>query len=461
MHDLTFSPVPEIIRALAAAGICLFALLALNLRRLPLSRQEAKIIPASAPTRRHGGCYLGDGSPYVLRSALFPLRCNHCSLCPDQSRSPNQWRGLFLIHLHAGFRNQSRLECGRLLLRRGRAHSSTQCKIPQITTTTALVTSARWSDEISIRRWGDVWRLASCWSLSPSAATADMEFGAKAIWPNKRRTSSRAVIMKVQCWWLGSFCSAIQITSQPRRVMADTAELAGRNGGAYLARARRCLEPNVAWQTKSRWRPPRFGLASSISLATSSEPSRPSASGSAKYHQLAGAIAIADKNPALAETEFAAALQLEPNNRQLALNLATVRLALPDLVDQGKGARGVGEARGTVRSCAWNRCARLCPTHSPQFANFGGEMGGAIEGGKRRNLRRPATLSRSDPKDWRTVKPPCARLKRTQPNRPRTASALITWMNRHGMARPALDWALALPRNSRYPARSACRCRGL
>ena len=34
MHDLTFSPVPEINPAIAAAGVCLFALLALNQRRL-------------------------------------------------------------------------------------------------------------------------------------------------------------------------------------------------------------------------------------------------------------------------------------------------------------------------------------------------------------------------------------------------------------------------------------------
>src|SRR5204863_8718752 len=49
-----------------------------------------------------------------------------------------------------------------------------------------------------------------------------------------------------------------------------------------------------------------------------------------KYHQLAGALAIAEKKLSLAETEFAAALQIEPNNQQLALNVATIRLTSSD-----------------------------------------------------------------------------------------------------------------------------------
>jgi hypothetical protein len=42
MHDLTFSPVPEINPTVAAAAICCFAVVAMNLRRLRSGRQRAK-----------------------------------------------------------------------------------------------------------------------------------------------------------------------------------------------------------------------------------------------------------------------------------------------------------------------------------------------------------------------------------------------------------------------------------
>jgi hypothetical protein len=41
LHDLTFSPVPEVNPTVAAAGICLFALVRLNRRRLRFCRQRA------------------------------------------------------------------------------------------------------------------------------------------------------------------------------------------------------------------------------------------------------------------------------------------------------------------------------------------------------------------------------------------------------------------------------------
>ena len=44
---------------------------------------------------------------------------------------------------------------------------------------------------------------------------------------------------------------------------------------------------------------------------------------------LAAALAFAQKDSEAAETHFAAALKSEPNNPQLALNLATIRLTYP------------------------------------------------------------------------------------------------------------------------------------
>ena len=67
-----------------------------------------------------------------------------------------------------------------------------------------------------------------------------------------------------------------------------------------------------------------------VLLAKSSRGIKAEAARQRECRPLAGVIAVADKNSSLAETEFTAALQLEPNNQQLALNVATVRLTSTD-----------------------------------------------------------------------------------------------------------------------------------
>jgi hypothetical protein len=49
MHDLTFSPVPEINPTIATAGVCLFALLGMKWRRLRFCRQQANRSRSPAP----------------------------------------------------------------------------------------------------------------------------------------------------------------------------------------------------------------------------------------------------------------------------------------------------------------------------------------------------------------------------------------------------------------------------
>src|SRR4051794_26894950 len=113
------------------------------------------------------------------------------------------------------------------------------------------------------------------------------------------------------------------------RIMAEVAELAGKREALSWREQVAALEPAVAAN--------KIALASSALRFRQFDLARrtlhgvePAARASVKYHQLAGTLAIAERKSTEAETEFAAALELEPTNGKLALNLATVRLTSTD-----------------------------------------------------------------------------------------------------------------------------------
>ena len=110
------------------------------------------------------------------------------------------------------------------------------------------------------------------------------------------------------------------------RVMAEAAEIAGRGEALSWRQRVAALEPNVPEnQVALAATALRFGQ---IDLARKVLDSvAPAARASVKYHELSGGLAIAEKQPAVAESHFAAALQLEPANPRLVLNLASIRLA--------------------------------------------------------------------------------------------------------------------------------------
>jgi predicted Zn-dependent protease len=119
------------------------------------------------------------------------------------------------------------------------------------------------------------------------------------------------------------------------RIMAEIAELAGKRETLSWREQVVALEPAVAEN--------KIALASSALRFRQFDFARKTlddvevtARANVKYHQLAGTLAIAEKKSIEAEVEFAAALQLEPANGQVALNLATVQLTSPDSATKEK-----------------------------------------------------------------------------------------------------------------------------
>jgi len=226
------------------------------------------------------------------------------------------------------------------------------------------------------------------------------------------------------------------------RVMADTAELASRGEALSWRQRVSALEPNVpenavALATTSL----RFGqvdLARKV-LDAVAAPSRDTV----KYHQLAAAIAVAERKPALAQEHFAAALKLEPGNQTLALNLATVRLASPNAETKEKARADLArlaeqpalrlEALRALTSDALGHNSRAAAqlwaallksekgaTFSDALLYLDAAQGSAMAGAALLEAQAKAEQSAA------------------------ASAALITWMNRHEMAGPALAWGLSL-----------------
>jgi predicted Zn-dependent protease len=230
------------------------------------------------------------------------------------------------------------------------------------------------------------------------------------------------------------------------RIMAATAELAGKRETISWREQVVALEPRDAAN--------RIALASAALRFGQLDLARKTldavdASGRAnvKYHELAGALAIAEKKMAAAEMEFAAALQLEPNNQQLALNLATVQLASADLPTREKArtelARLAEQTPSRVealRALTSDALANNSPASAEKWAmQLRSEKGATFSD----VLLFLETAQKTDAAEI------ALRDAETNATRsPATAAVLITWMNRHGMAQTGLDWGRALPKET-------------
>src|SRR5205085_4041829 len=160
-------------------------------------------------------------------------------------------------------------------------------------------------------------------------------------------------------------------------------------------------------------------------------------------HQLAGHLAIAEKKNGLAESEFAAALQLAPDNQQLALNLATIRLTLADSPAREK-------ARAELERLVEQNALRLEALRALTMDALANKSDAAEKWAAQLRVEKGATFSDLllylDATQKTDAAPTALHDAETEATRsPGVAAALITWMNRHGMAKPALEWALALP----------------
>ena len=228
------------------------------------------------------------------------------------------------------------------------------------------------------------------------------------------------------------------------RVMADTAELAGKSEALSWRQQVISLEPAVPSN--------RIALASTalrfgqLDLARKTLDAVDTAGrANTRYHQLTGALAIAEKKSAVAEKEFEEALRLEPTNQQLALNLASVRLTLPDAATREK-------ARAELVRLAEQsqfRIEALRALTSDALANK--SLGDAAKWAAQLRSDKGATfadLLLYVEANSKTANGEMA-LHDAQTNAagsPVKAAALIAWMNRHEMARLARDWALGLPK---------------
>ena len=163
-----------------------------------------------------------------------------------------------------------------------------------------------------------------------------------------------------------------------------------------------------------------------------------------KYHQLNGTLAIAENKPALAETEFAAALALEPNNQQLALNVATIRLTSPEPAAREKARTDLARfvernslrleaLRALTADALANKSLRDTEKWAAQLR--------AEKGATFSDLLLYVEASRKNSGGEIALHDAEANATKS----PAVAAALITWMNRHEMAEAARDWALSLP----------------
>lgn len=227
------------------------------------------------------------------------------------------------------------------------------------------------------------------------------------------------------------------------RVMAEMAEIAGR-GEALSWRLRiSVLEPNVPENLLSLTATAlRFGQ---IDLARKSLDSvAPAAGASVKYHELSGGLAIAEKQPAAAEDHFAAALQLEPENKRLALNLASIRLASTNVDTTGRAradlallAEDPAMRLESLRALAADALAHKSSTEARRWsAQLKSETSATFS---------DALLYLEAAQSSEAAQAALVEVETKAKESPAAAAALITWMNRHEMARSAVDWGLALP----------------
>jgi len=228
------------------------------------------------------------------------------------------------------------------------------------------------------------------------------------------------------------------------RIMAEIAELARKREAISWREQLVALEPGVAVN--------KIALASAavrfgqLDLARKTlDAVDPTDRANVKYHQLSGALAIAEKKSALAESEFIAALQLDPGNTQFALNLAAVRLTSPDLPTKEK-------ARTELTRLVGQTALRLEALRALTIdALVNKSLGDAEKWAAQLRLEKGATFSDlllylEATQKTDAAAPALHDVEANATRSPAVAAALITWMNRHGMAQAAREWGLALPK---------------
>ncbi len=228
------------------------------------------------------------------------------------------------------------------------------------------------------------------------------------------------------------------------RIMAELGELAGKREAVSWREQLVTLEPGVvANKMALASASVRFGQ---LDLARKTlDAVDPTDRANVQYHQLSGALAIAEKKTALAESEFAAALQLDPGNTHFAMNLAAVRLTSPDLPTKDKAREELTRLVGQTTL----RLEALRALTMDALVNK--SSGDAEKWAAQLRLEKGATFSDlllylEATQKTDAAAPALHDAQENATRSPAIAAALITWMNRHGMAQAAREWGLALPK---------------
>jgi predicted Zn-dependent protease len=226
------------------------------------------------------------------------------------------------------------------------------------------------------------------------------------------------------------------------RLMAEMADLAGKQETLSWREQVVSLEPGVAAN--------RIALASTALRFGQTEVARrnldaitASDRADIKYHEVAGALAIAEKKLAVAETEFAAALQLSPHSSQLALNVAMVRLTSGDSNTREK-------ARTDLAHLAEQPALRLEALRALVSEALANKSPAAAEWAQTLRTEKGRTfgdilLYVEATQNTGAAETALHEAEELASKSAATAALLITWMNRHALAEPALKWALTLP----------------
>jgi predicted Zn-dependent protease len=164
------------------------------------------------------------------------------------------------------------------------------------------------------------------------------------------------------------------------------------------------------------------------------------------FRQISASLAIALKQFGTAEVEFQKALELEPGNEGLQLNLATIRLGLarPGQTEQARAVLDALRARPqfhqeALRAMISDARRRGDSSQAMQLACELRQDARATFGDQLMYLEE---LQHAESKDFT---PELSKLQASAVARPDIAYGLMTWMNAHGLVAQSIAWCETLP----------------
>ena len=166
---------------------------------------------------------------------------------------------------------------------------------------------------------------------------------------------------------------------------------------------------------------------------------------SVAFRQVSASLAIAFRQYALAEDQFQKALELEPANEGLQLNLATIRLALakPGQVEQARAILETLRTKPQFRLAALRAMIGDARAHgdSGRAMQLAGELKQDALSTIGDQLLYLEELQHGDNKDLLAE---LAKLQATAGTSSDLIYGLMTWMNAHSLPRDTLEWSALL-----------------